>query len=353
MKNIRAVFTIVEEKNCPLYETREQLLLSDKTLACPEGKDVCLILVRDMTELLFQFLQSQPVSMEEFAKNVYNCSGCSGLIKFSLLPADAEMGSNVKKGTESISKAIERIHGRAIESPLMRTFPRERIDSIMRSFQKIYVDEGKILIQQGKPNLHIFVVFEGELFVEDSGVQLARLAEGDVCGEISYLGKDVASSTVRAGKRATVLKISGETFSNLLGNCAAVQVFMAKSLAKRLSKSNTARENDFDACMSGKVEELLPAELFQIFHMHQKTGVLAMELPGGTGKVSFRQGCIINASYEEIVSQEAIFRILGERKGTYRFTTGLSPQDMKAAEIGDFMMLLMEGVRRFDEEALE
>ena len=43
------------------------------------------------------------------------------------------------------------------------------------------------------------------------------------------------------------------------------------------------------------------------------------------------------------------FAILAEKEGIYRFNIGLSPQEMKAAEIGDFMMLLMEGVRRVDE----
>ena len=67
--------------------------------------------------------------------------------------------------------------------------------------------------------------------------------------------------------------------------------------------------------------------------MHQKTGVLSLDLPKGRGKVAFREGCIINASYGETVNQEAIFSILGEKKGLYRFTSGLSPSEMRAAEI--------------------
>ncbi|NNK96224.1 MAG: DUF4388 domain-containing protein, partial [Desulfobacterales bacterium] len=67
-------------------------------------------------------------------------------------------------------------------------------------------------------------------------------------------------------------------------------------------------------------------------------------------EVSFREGCIINPSFGNLVNQKAIFEILAEREGTYSFRTGLSPQQMKAAEIGDFMMLLMEGVKRVDED---
>jgi hypothetical protein len=125
---------------------------------------------------------------------------------------------------------------------------------------------------------------------------------------------------------------------------------MAQLLAGRLRKTNAARARDFESCMSGRVDEIVPAELFQIFHMHQKTGVLSLELQGGKAKVSFREGCIINADYGKLANEEAIFKILAEKNGFYRFTSGLSPKEMKAAEIGDFMMLLMEGVKRVDEE---
>ena len=47
--------------------------------------------------------------------------------------------------------------------------------------------------------------------------------------------------------------------------------------------------------------------------------------------------------------KEAIFTILGEDDGTYRFIPGLPATDQKAAEIGEFMMLLMEGVQQKDE----
>ena len=98
-----------------------------------------------------------------------------------------------------------------------------------------------------------------------------------------------------------------------------------------------------------------PAELFQIFHMNQKTGVLGLEFPRGEAKVSFREGCVINAQYRNKTNQDAIFDMLKEKEGRYSFTTGLTAEEMKAAEIGDFMMLLMEGIKRVDEasEALE
>lgn len=75
-----------------------------------------------------------------------------------------------------------------------------------------------------------------------------------------------------------------------------------------------------------------------------------MKLDAGEAKVCFREGSIIQASYGERESQEAIFSILAENTGYYRFITGLSDIEMDAEEIGDFMALLMEGIRRIDEQ---
>lgn len=351
MKNFHAVFTIVEQKNCPLYEVDECLHLSDKTLSCPEGKEVCLILVRDMTELLFRLLQTQPFDFTQYEGKLFNCSGCTGLIKFSPASPDSVLKKEPAETTVArIDSAMRTRCGKIINSSFLRTFPSEEIDSILSHFKEIDLEKGAVLIRKGEKNLNLYIVVDGELVVEDGGVHLDNLIEGELCGEMSYLGADVAVSTVAAAKKTKVLAMAGDVFGRLLGTSQSVQAYMAQLLAKRLRKTNAARARDFESCMSGRVDEILPAELFQIFHMHQKTGVLSLELPNGDGKVAFREGCIINASYGELENEEAIFDILGEKKGLYRFTSGLSAQEMRSAEIGDFMMLLMEGVKRVDEE---
>lgn len=351
MKLFTAVFSIHEEKNCPLYKVGERLQLSEKTLACPENKEVCLILVRDMTELLFRFLQKQPVDTREYRDKVFNCSGCKGLIKFSLVNHEGRQDVIEEEGPGAnlLESETENICRNVIDSPFIRTLPSEHIDSILAQFREIIVKQGTVLINKGETNLNLYMVCSGELLVEEGGRQTV-IAAGELCGEMSYLGADLAVATVRAIKETKVLAIAGDVFGRLFDNNPAVQSFMAQLLAARLRRTNADRARDLESCMVGRIDEIVPAELFQIFHMHQKTGVLSMDLSQGIGKVSFREGCLINARYGEWQNEEAIFKILAEKKGHYRFTTGLLPQDMRAAEIGDFMSLLMEGVKRVDEE---
>ncbi|MFH0781510.1 MAG: DUF4388 domain-containing protein [Pseudomonadota bacterium] len=327
-------------------------MLSEKTLACPEGKEVCLILVRDMTELLFKFLKKQPMNLEEYSGTTFNCSGCRGLIKFSLVESEKILEQTFAEGAlASIEGGTTQVSITYLDSPLFAILTPGEMASIYSNLREIHIEEKTILIQKGEQNLNFYIVAEGELRVEDEGNHLATLAAGEICGEMSYLGADVAVCTVIATKRSKVLAIAGDVFGRLLGNNLAVQTFMAKLLASRLRQTNEARARDFQSCMSGRIDEIVPAELFQILHMHQKTGVLTLHFAEGQGgKVSFREGCIINAEYAALKSEEAIFKILGQKRGIYRFTTGLTPKDMRAAEIGDFMMLLMEGVKRIDEE---
>lgn len=355
MKNFSAVFTIIKEKNCPLYKEEELLFLSDKTLSCPKGKEMCLILVRDLTELLFTFLQNKSPDLKDFRETVFNCSGCSGLIKFSLVRDGDKLkdASSTEKGQGTIARiesSVLKMYGKIFDCDLLQSIRADQLEVLFRHFKEIVLQEGELLIKKGQKNHNVYLIFDGELAVESDGTQLAVLAEGEICGEMSYLGADVAVSTVRALKTSRILAIEGDVFGKLLSDNREVQAYMAQLLADRLRKTNAALTRDLESCMNGRIDEIVPAELFQIFHMHQKTGVLSLELPGGLAKVSFREGCIINAGYDNLTNEEAIFKILAEKNGYYRFTTGLSPQEMKAAEIGDFMMLLMEGVKRVDED---
>lgn len=352
MNTLHAVFHIVAEKNCPLYRQGERLLLSEKTLACPEGKEVCLILVRDMTQLLFRFLQKHPQNLEEYSHEVYNCSGCRGLIKFALLPAEERGTAGTGEGAAATlaSRAKAQIDPMLKDIPLLRLLSETECEALLGEMREIAVDSGAALIRKGERNLNLYILVSGQLRVEDVGVHLATLRPGEICGEMSYLGADLAVSTVVVTEGARVLAVPGDVFGKLLGHNPAVQTFMAQLLALRLRQTNEAKAQVFASCMSGRLDEIAPAELFQIFHMHQKTGVLTLDFSGRSGKVSFRQGCIINAEFGALRNEEAIFKILAERRGLYRFTTGLSPLEMRAAEIGDFMALLMEGVKRVDEE---
>lgn len=348
MKSFSAAFEIIEDNNCPLYEIGECFQLSDKAFSCPKDKEVCLILVREMTELLFVLLGDDNSTANQNRSQTFSCSGCTGLIKFHRVPGQENRNSQKKEVL--LDSAQQSLLGKIITCSLFRTVPPRRLREMLEYFREERISQDHILIRKGEPNLNLYVIVSGEISVVDGFVTITKLGPGDICGEMSYLSGSVAGATVKALSETLLVSIGGEYFSQILEQSPSVQLYMAQLLADRLARANSARARDFDACMQGRLKELAPAELFQFFHMHQKTGVLYLNFSGREAEVSFREGCIINASFGNLVNQKAIFEILAEREGTYSFRTGLSPQQMKAAEIGDFMMLLMEGVKRVDED---
>lgn len=122
------------------------------------------------------------------------------------------------------------------------------------------------------------------------------------------------------------------------------------SPAERRKGSVAEKGKKSDTILSGMLEEISSSELLQFFHMHQKTGKLLFQTPEGTGRVAFREGAIIGARFEERENKEAVFAMLGVTRGRFSFVSGIPDSLMEVDEIGDFMMLLMEGIKRLDEE---
>lgn len=208
MDVFKAPFEITHVRNCPLYNQDDCFLLTDKAVELPLGRPTCLILVRELTGVLFSLLPHATTNFASQKSVVFTCGGCSGLIKFQLTD---------KLVTNSVAPT-------------------------------------------------------------------------------------------------PVVAVNSESV------------------------------------ISGKIEAIFPAELLQVFHMHQKTGRLILEFPSGSARVTFREGGLLAARFEDLDNQEAIYAILPEKKGTFHFLPGLPDVLMKTREIGDFMMILMEGLRRMDEE---
>ncbi len=212
MDTFKAVFEIIHVRSCPLlYAQDECFLLSGKAVELPLGRSTCLILVRELTGLLFSLLPYSATQFAEQRDTVYTCGGCTGLIKFKLT-------------------------------------------------DKPFVSSAR-----------------------NRGLKFADNSE---------------------------------------------------------------------SVISGQIEAIVPAELLQVFHMHQKTGRLLMEFENGSGRVTFREGGLLAARFEDLDNQEAIYAMLSEKKGSFHFIPGLPDALMKIREIGDFMMILMEGLRRIDENEL-
>lgn len=344
----KTVYEVTEAIHCPLYVEGDTMALTMKSCSCGAGKEVCLVLARDFMSLLIK-MQSDPGWSNLKNAETFSCSGCTGLIKFTERYQNDTTDVEAENAIPRLLKVMEELNGRPVDCPFLEALKADRIDNILEDFEPMAVPAQTVLLEQNRPSLKLYLILSGRFALERNKEVVSILGPGEIVGEMSCLGAVRTLWNVRALEDGLVVDVTAQEFGHLLSSSATVLIYIAKLLALRLELLNAVKLIDTKATMSGSLEDITPAELFQVFHLHQKTGVLKMNLSKGDGNVSFREGGIVNASYLNSSGKEAIFSILGENSGSYRFVPGLSTADQKAAEIGEFMMLLMEGVQQEDE----
>ncbi len=203
MAPFSAVFKIVDELNCPLYDKGDLFKLDDKAVEFPCEKTTCLILTRELTQLLFKLISKDAPN----TSILHGCGGCTGLIKF--------------KQTE---------------------------DSTFES----------------------------------------------ICPP----------------------QQTTEVLTGVKGNISALSV----------------------------------TEVFQSINISEKNGIVQFDFEGTTGFAVFRDGEFIRAQFNNLNGLPAIFAMLLKDSGTFHFEPGMADEDKDCEQLGNFMMILMEGMRQADEE---
>lgn len=142
--------------------------------------------------------------------------------------------------------------------------------------------------------------------------------------------------------------IEGESFS--CGGCTGqIHFHITDRLTQHVAAPGMSLGNTL--ALIGKVDVFPLAEVLQVMNMHQKTGQLVVEFgKRDTGFFAFRDGGLVAARYGMRNNEQAFYAMLMEKKGFFRFLPELPDTLHNAKELGDFMTILMEGLRRMDEQ---
>lgn len=128
---------------------------------------------------------------------------------------------------------------------------------------------GEVLIRQGEPTSHMYILIDGQLDVRaGNDATIATLQQGEVVGELSFLDSRPPSATVVAGSDATVLAIDRTALSRKLkaddafaaGFYRALGVFLASRLRQTMASMGFAGGNALDDSVEDP-DELDPALL--------------------------------------------------------------------------------------------
>lgn len=352
-----AIFKIVENNNCPFYILGDSFVLSGRsfssdveknkeftvnsTVLFPEEKMICRTLVGNLLSVLI--LYETMSNIEECERS---CSGCTGSVRFAFekrrktIPVD---GSSQEMDTEAVASLLR-------DFSIFQNLSGDDLRTFVTFLKLKKYSTGEIVIKKGDPGTNLYIMVSGKVEVlDEEGVSLAFLGAEEVFGEMSLLSGEPVGATIKVVKPSMVLCLSGKNFRKVLGMFPSLQMYFARLLARRLTQTNLVRAQEIQSGMIGKLSDMPPSELFQTFNINQKTGILSLSLSGGAAQIYFKDGALIKVDYQDREDKDALYEILKEKKGRFQFRAGLPEKFKNKPEIGNFMWLLMEGLRRADE----
>ena len=355
----KVFFRIIENKQCPLYDygdifsvtgiaisivnEDENAFITTTIAHTPRGKKSCKILIGDLTKIIMHYERGDKVPV-----CMISCSGCTGSIRLEhSKQEDLSLLEPEEPFSNELGSTLHLISGFGF----FKNIDQKNLERVVQFFRLTNYDKGDLVIRKGDPGGCFYILVSGAInVINEAGITISKLGKGDVFGEMSLICNENVSATIQVAEPTAILSIGRENFQKILEHYPAIQLYFSRLMASRLNKSNLIRTEDLSSGMIGNLSEIPPEALFQTLNMNNKTGILTIsELTRRTARFSFRQGSLIKAKYTDVSGEKAFYEILKEHKGRFRFTPGIPPEDFEVPEIGYFMKLLMEGMRRLDE----
>jgi len=119
--------------------------------------------------------------------------------------------------------------------PLFAKCSKKELRVIASLADEIDFEEGKVLIQEGRPGREFFVLVEGRVDVSRKGNSIDTMQSGDFFGEVALVSDAPRNATITALTRIVTLVITERDFRRLLAESPEIQRKVLVALADRLS----------------------------------------------------------------------------------------------------------------------
>jgi len=127
-------------------------------------------------------------------------------------------------------------------SPLFKDFDPTERRQLVEKFKLRQAAPGEILIKEGAQSDGLYVVLHGSVDVAAQGVELARLREGDIFGEMSLLTREPATATVTSPGNAILLRLPRDKFQELVVTYPQILALASELTEQRAAATRAALE---------------------------------------------------------------------------------------------------------------
>lgn len=355
-----AIFLIIEERACPLYEVGEEIKVENASLSISSYKPGCLHLARKVSNIVkghdglsgFAPLGGMTSSLGT-KKSIYNCGGCQGMIHYEFKQEKdyATLQMKLLKDSEEQRKRqhLKKFFGQLRRLKIFDSLEDDALKDLTLLLDLKTILPEKVVVKKGDPSNYLYIVLKGVVAViGDDGSKLSEMREGEMFGETSLLSGEPATNSIHTLEATQVALLSVKNFKSVLKKFPVLQIFLFKLLVER-AQANTLRSGNITSGMAGELDEIAAVDLFQLINSSQKTGIVELVLKKGRALVCFSEGEIVHARFHELRDKDALFALLGAKKGRFNYRRGIPAELTKLPPIGGFMGMMMEGLQRIDE----
>lgn len=349
-----AIFVVTEERSCPIYNVGEEFKIENNALTVPEGKTACLLMVQELMQAVVEKKSMKRFSPYGVQRVKFECGGCVGLIRFEFKKdkefATLQMKLLANAEQRARMRHLDKFYGILRQLDIFEPLDENSLRDLSGQLQLKHYDTNKVILKKGDPGTSLYIILEGRVAViGDDGQTLSEMSVGDIFGEMSLLSGEPVTTSIHSREATRLATLSSKDFKHILNRYPILQVFFYRMLVER-AQSNTMRAGTISSGMTGRLSDINAVELFQLINTSQKTGKVTLILDDGSAEIVFNEGELIKTTYKNLTDKDAFFALLAKNDGNFTYTSGLSQEEQDLPVIGGFMGLIMEGMRRVDEQ---
>jgi CRP/FNR family transcriptional regulator, cyclic AMP receptor protein len=349
-----AIFVVVEEHACPVYNIGEEFKVEKFRLSVPSHKVHCLYLARKIADIILSSQSLGGFSVFDNPRTRFDCGGCEGMVHFEF-KKEKDFATRQMKLLSVTEERQQRQHLDTFFNVVRDLDFFESLDddalsdlTILLEMRVIPID--KVVIRQGEPGSSLYIILKGKVAVlADDGSRLAEMGAGDIFGEMSLLSGEPATSSIYTLADTQVAMLSDKNFRHVLRMYPILRLFLFKKLVSR-AQILALRSGNITSGMSGDLAETSSSDLFQIINSLQKTGTVDMVLKLGKGVVFFEDGEIVHANFGDLMDKDAVYALIGIKDGHFTYTKGIPKELKNLPPIGHFMRMMVDGVQKMEEQ---
>lgn len=154
------------------------------------------------------------------------------------------VGEIVQRSPEVLKTLLRFFRDRLLDrllgaSPLFSSFAPDEARALAERFVFLELEPGMRVIAEGERAPGLFLLLCGEARVMRAGAERARLAPGDVFGEMSLLTRGPASATIETRTKCWALELPRERFQEIMLTYPQMLEYVSE-LAERRTQANVA-----------------------------------------------------------------------------------------------------------------